>query len=114
METQTKSAGIAAGNNSAALEVANSGLEQAAAVYEGPGILAKQPAIALLPVEVDVAIPIRSFRVRNLVSLAEGQVVETHWIQGDDMPLAARGAQLAWTEFEVIDSKLAVRITRLA
>ena len=29
------------------------------------------------------------------------------------MPLAARGAQLAWTEFEVVDQNLAVRITRL-
>jgi len=30
------------------------------------------------------------------------------------MPLAARDTQLAWTEFEVVESKLAVRITRLA
>ena len=30
------------------------------------------------------------------------------------MPLGAPGAQLAWSEFEVIDQRLAVRITRLA
>jgi flagellar motor switch protein FliN/FliY len=66
-----------------------------------------------LPVEVDVAVPIRKFRVRDLLTLAEGAVIASQWIQGDDLPLAAPGAQLAWTEFEVIDQKLAVRITRL-
>jgi hypothetical protein len=34
-------------------------------------------------------------------------------VEGEDMPLGARGTQLAWTEFEVVDQKLAVRITRL-
>lgn len=66
-----------------------------------------------IPVEVDVAVPIRKFRVRNLLALDRGQVIETQWLDGDDLPLGARGAQLAWTEFEVIDQKLAVRITRL-
>jgi flagellar motor switch protein FliN/FliY len=66
-----------------------------------------------IPIEIDVAIPIRDFRVRKLLALAPGQVIATLWAEGEDMPLAARGAQLAWTEFEVIDQKLAVRITRL-
>jgi flagellar motor switch protein FliN len=65
-------------------------------------------------VELDVAIPVRDFRVRNLLVLEPGQVIETQWQQGEDMPLAAGSAQLAWSEFEVIDSRLAVRITRLA
>jgi hypothetical protein len=30
------------------------------------------------------------------------------------MPLAAGDVQLAWSEFEVVDSQLAVRVTRLA
>ena len=30
------------------------------------------------------------------------------------MPLTAHGTQLAWIDIEVIDQKLAVRITRLA
>jgi hypothetical protein len=51
---------------------------------------AKEPIVlsapvARLPVELDVAIPVREFRV-----------------------------QLAWSEFEVIDTQLAVRVTRLA
>ena len=70
-------------------------------------------ATARVPVEIDVAVPIRNFRIRNLLALARGQVLTTDWVEGEDMPLGARGAQLAWTEFEVIDQKLAVRITRL-
>jgi flagellar motor switch protein FliN/FliY len=69
--------------------------------------------VSRLPVEVDVAVPIRKFRVRDLLTLADGAVIASQWIQGDDLPLAAPGTQLAWTEFEVIDQKLAVRITRL-
>lgn len=70
--------------------------------------------VGQIPIEIDVAVPIRKFRVRNLLALTTGQVIGTEWIEGEDLPLGARGAQLAWTEFEVIDQKLAVRITRLA
>ena len=71
-------------------------------------------AVSRIPIEVDVAIPVRGFRVTNLVALAEGHVIESEWVEGEDMPLGARGAQLAWAEFEVIADKLGVRITRLA
>ena len=94
-----------------ALEAA---LVQTAPAFENSGVLSGSPLIALLPVEVDVAVPIRGFRVRNLLALVDGQVVESQWVQGDDLPLSARGAQLGWAEFEVIDTKLAVRIARLA
>lgn len=67
-----------------------------------------------IPIELDVSVPIRNFRVRNLLALEKGRVIESLWMQGEDLPLAAPGAQLAWSEFEVIDQKLAVRITRLA
>jgi len=71
------------------------------------------PAVACLPVELDVAIPVRQFRVRNLLALEAGQVIETRWANGEDLPLAAGEVQLAWAEFEVVESQLAVRLTRL-
>jgi flagellar motor switch protein FliM len=80
---------------------------------EAGSILSGNSAVARLPVEIDVSVPIRKFRVRNLLALAKGEVIRTQWVQGEDMPLGARGTQLAWTEFEVVDQKLAVRITRL-
>lgn len=67
-----------------------------------------------LPVELDVAVPVRAFRVCNLVSLQPGQVIETQWEDTGDLPLAAGDVQLAWSEFEVVDTRMAVRITRLA
>jgi len=66
-----------------------------------------------LPVELDVSVAVREFRVRNLLALEPGQVIETQWSHGVDVPLSSGEVQLAWSEFEVVDSQLAVRITRL-
>jgi len=74
---------------------------EAAPVFSAP--------IPQLPVELGVTIP-----VRELLALAPGQVIETQWSQGDDLPLAAGDVQLAWSEFEVVETRLAVRVTRLA
>jgi len=70
--------------------------------------------IARLPVLLDVVVPVREFRVRNLLALEPGNIIETDWGHGDDMPLSAGKVQLAWSEFEVVDTLLAVRLTRLA
>ncbi len=81
---------------------------------EAGDLIALSGSVARLPVELDVAIPVREFRVRNLLALESGQVIETQWAHGEDMPLASGDVQLAWSEFEVVESQLAVRITRLA
>jgi flagellar motor switch protein FliM len=70
-------------------------------------------AMSRLPVELDVSVAVREFRVRNLLALEPGQVIETEWGHGEDVPLASGDVQLAWSEFEVVDSQLAVRVTRL-
>jgi len=70
--------------------------------------------IGRLPVELEVSIPLPEFRVRDLLSLELGRVVESEWSSGVDLPLAAGDVQLAWSEFEVIELQLAVRLTRLA
>ena len=69
--------------------------------------------VARLPVELEVAVPVRDFRVRHLLTLEPGQVIETQWAHGEDLPLVSGEVQLAWSEFEVVDSQLAVRVTRL-
>lgn len=71
------------------------------------------PPLSRLPVELEVAVPVREFRVRNLLTMEPGQIIETQWAHGTDMPLASGDVQLAWSEFEVIDTQLAVRVTRL-
>ena len=42
------------------------------------------------------------------------RVIETAWLVDEDIPGICGGVQLVWTEFEVIDKKLAVRVTRVA
>jgi flagellar motor switch protein FliN/FliY len=76
--------------------------------------VAFSPPVSLLPVELDVAVPIRQFRVRNLLALEPGRLIESQWANGEDVPLATGEVQLAWCEFEVIETQMAVRITRLA
>jgi flagellar motor switch protein FliN/FliY len=92
---------------------AEAALVQSSAAAVSEGAQSMNALVFRLPVEIDVAVPIRKFRVRELLTLAKGAVIASQWVQGDDLPLAAPGAQLAWTEFEVIDQRLAVRITRL-
>jgi flagellar motor switch/type III secretory pathway protein FliN len=69
--------------------------------------------VARLPVELDVAVPVRDFRVRHLLALTPGRLIESQWGHGEDVPLAAGEVQLAWTEFEVAETQLMVRVTRL-
>jgi hypothetical protein len=68
---------------------------------------------AKLPLQLDLRVPLPSFRVQNLLSLEKGQVIESSWPHTEDLPLWSGGVHLVWTEFEVVDQKLAVRITRL-
>ncbi len=101
----TANGGGEAGRNQA-LVASPPGLEQHDPPLSAP--------VSLLPVELDVAVPVRHFRVRNLLALEPGQLIESQWGNGEDVPLASGDVQLAWSEFEVIETQLAVRITRLA
>lgn len=69
--------------------------------------------MARLPVEIDVTLPVRAFRVRHLLALAPGHLVESQWSHGTEVPVSAGEVQLAWSEFEVADTQLAVRLTRM-
>ena len=83
------------------------------AASTGKRLIGPDSLLVRLPVQVDVTIPVHEFRVRHLLALKPGEVIETRWTSGEDMPLAAGEVQLAWSEFEVIDTLLAVRVTRL-
>ena len=72
------------------------------------------PLVSRLPIELDVMVPVRDFRVRSLLALEAGQIIESQWGHGEDVPLAAGAVTLAWCEFEVIENQLAVRITRVS
>ena len=80
---------------------------------EETGLIERQNVEARLPVQLDVGIPIRDFRVKNLLALEAGSLIESLWAPGEDVPVASGEVQLAWSEFEVVDTQLAVRLTRL-
>jgi len=75
--------------------------------------LAEGSPLAGLPMQLDVTVPLPGFRVQDLLALEKGAVLESRWPHAEDVPVWCGGVQLVWTEFEVVDQKLAVRVTRL-
>jgi len=53
------------------------------------------------------------FKVRDLLVLKEGQVFESLSPATDDVPVRVGQAQLGWSEFEVLEQRMALRLTRL-
>lgn len=100
--------------SSGSISSSEQGLVAVAPEAPAGSVLALTPLVAQLPVELEVSVPVRDFRVRNLLALEPGKVIASQWGNGEDLPLSAGPIQLAWAEFEVIDSELAVRVTRLA
>jgi flagellar motor switch protein FliN/FliY len=72
------------------------------------------PMISALAVKLEANIPIRGFHVRDLLALQRGQTIESAWSVTEDAPLKVGHVQLCWCEFEVVDQRMALRLTRLA
>lgn len=76
-------------------------------------LVAETSPLSRLPLQLDVTVPVPSFRVQDLLALEKGAVLESRWPHNDDVPVWCGGSQLVWSEFEVVDQKLAVRVTRV-
>ncbi|HVJ07595.1 MAG TPA: FliM/FliN family flagellar motor C-terminal domain-containing protein [Acidisarcina sp.] len=87
--------------------------EQSAAKTRAEAAQNLQSALAVLPTQLDVCVPLPSFRVSDLLALEPGRVLVSEWGSMEDLPLSCGQVQLVWTEFEVVDQKIAVRVTRL-
>jgi len=70
--------------------------------------------VELLPCLLTIEIPVPGFRVADLVGLEAGRIVATRWTVGQDVPLRINDELIAWSEFEVVQNRLAVRLTELA
>ena len=70
--------------------------------------------LSQLPVTMAAAIALSNFKVKDLLGLALGQVFESVSPDTEDVPLKVGDVQLGWTEFEVVEQKIALRLTRLA
>jgi flagellar motor switch/type III secretory pathway protein FliN len=67
-----------------------------------------------LPCALTLELPIPEFTVGELLRMEPGSVLNSRRSQTADIPLKVNSELVGWTEFEVIGSELAVRITELA
>jgi flagellar motor switch/type III secretory pathway protein FliN len=70
--------------------------------------------VEALPCLLTVEISVPKFTVADLVHLERGRIVATRWTVGQDVPLRVNNELIAWSEFEVVQNRLAVRLTELA
>jgi flagellar motor switch protein FliN/FliY len=86
------------------------GREHLASIEEHPHWL----AISRMPVVLTARVPFTSFKVRDLLQLEAGQLIRSEWSTAEDIPVTIGRVQLAWSEFEVVEESMAMRLTRLA
>ena len=67
-----------------------------------------------LPCLLTIEISVPGFTVADLVNLERGRIIASRWTVGQDVPLRINDALIAWSEFEVVQNRLAVRLTELA
>lgn len=72
------------------------------------------PTLSQLRMAMTAGIALKGFKVKDLLRLEAGQVIESAWPDTEDVPLCVGQVQVAWSEFEVVDQRLVVRLTRLA
>jgi hypothetical protein len=70
--------------------------------------------LSRLPMRLTATIPLPGFKVKDLLHLAQGSMVRSEWLSTDDVPLKIGAVQLSWSEFEVVEQRMAIRLTRLA
>jgi flagellar motor switch/type III secretory pathway protein FliN len=68
--------------------------------------------LAQLRVTIRAGVALR-FKVRDLLALKEGQVFESLSPATEDVPVRVGQAQLGWSEFELLEQRMALRLTRL-
>jgi flagellar motor switch protein FliN/FliY len=71
------------------------------------------PILAKLPMRCAVSAVVPHFRVRNLLAMKPGDTLESVWPTTEDVPLTVGGVLVFWSEFELVEERLAVRLTRL-
>jgi flagellar motor switch protein FliN/FliY len=71
------------------------------------------PEALELPCQLYVALEVPHFTVRDLLSLSANSLVDTQRREGAHVPVLVNSIMVAWAEFDVIDGRLAVRMTEM-
>ena len=82
-------------------------------VDQSPGSEAAWNHVKGLLCTLSVEIPIQHFNVRQLLDLAPGAILDTHYEEGSHVPVIVNGQLIAWGEFDVVEEILAIRLTEL-
>jgi flagellar motor switch protein FliM len=72
------------------------------------------PSLARVPETLTALIPLRQFTVRSLLLLDKGQMIASDRSLSEDIPMKIGAVQIAWGEFEVVEHRMALRVTRVA
>lgn len=70
--------------------------------------------LSRVPMLLTAGVAVPKFRVRDLLALKPGQMVESVAAISEEVPVKIGAVQLGWIEFEVVEQRMAVRLTRLA
>ena len=71
------------------------------------------PEALELPCRLYVALDVPHFTVRDLLSLDVNSLVDTQRREGAHVPVLVNSVMVGWAEFDVIDGRLAVRMTEM-
>jgi flagellar motor switch/type III secretory pathway protein FliN len=82
-------------------------------VDQPPGAEAAWNHVKGLLCRLSVEIPIQHFNVRQLLDLAPGAILDTHYEEGSHVPVIVNGQLIARGEFDVVEEALAIRLTEL-
>ncbi len=69
--------------------------------------------VSQLRITIRAGVLLNRFRVRDLLSMKEGQVFESVSSATEDVSVRVGQVQLGWSEFEVLEQRMALRLTRL-
>ena len=71
------------------------------------------PEVLELPCQLTVSLEVPHFTTRDLLSLSANSLVNTRRREGAHVPVIVNGVMVGWAEFDVIDGRLAVRMTEM-
>ena len=69
--------------------------------------------LAKLRMTLRAGVLLNRFKVSDLLGMKEGQVFESVSPATEDVPVRIGQVQLGWSEFEMLEQRMALRLTRL-
>jgi len=95
---------------------ANLNLKRSAPVTSWMTRIEEHPSwetLSQMRITMRAGVALDRFRVRDLLTLKVGQIFESVSPETEDVPLMIGQVQLGWSEFEIAEQRMGLRLTRL-